>query len=88
MESLTVKVINTLLIGIVLSFVSLSLHAQSSKDNKAKAYYFVALEAFEAKQYDEVLASIKNVEDLLGSSNARLSALKVKTYFEQNKQRN
>ncbi|WP_051219849.1 SUMF1/EgtB/PvdO family nonheme iron enzyme [Rheinheimera baltica] len=79
------RVVNTLLISILLSLAPLSLHAQSSKDNQAKAYYFVALEAFEAKQYDEVLASIKNVEDLLGSSNARLSALKVKTYFEQNK---
>ncbi|WP_051219850.1 SUMF1/EgtB/PvdO family nonheme iron enzyme [Rheinheimera baltica] len=79
------RVVNTLLIVIILSLAPLSLHAQSSKDNQAKAYYFVALEAFEAKQYDEVLASIKNVEDLLGSSNARLSALKVKTYFEQNK---
>ena len=85
MESHPMKAINTLLIGVFMSLAPLSLHAQSSKDNQAKAYYFVALEAFEAKQYDEVLASIKNVEDLLGSSNARLSALKVKTYFEQNK---
>ena len=79
------KIVNTLLLLNMLFVAALPVQAQSSKDNQAKAYYFVALEAFEAKQYDEVLASIKNVEDLLGSSNARLSALKVKTYFEQNK---
>jgi len=58
-------------------------YGQSSKNNQAKAYFFAAQEAFDNQQYDDVLTAVAKVESLLGKSNALLSALKIKTYFEQ-----
>ncbi|GAA6170692.1 hypothetical protein NBRC116592_03620 [Colwellia sp. KU-HH00111] len=77
------KIIILLLLPIMM--VSLSSHGQSSINNQAKAYYMAAEEAFNNKQYDDALKAVDKVESLLGKSNALLSALKVKTYFEQEK---
>ncbi|GAA6170710.1 hypothetical protein NBRC116592_03800 [Colwellia sp. KU-HH00111] len=74
-----------ILATLYLLFFSIASHAQSSKNNQAKAYFFAAQEAFESQQYDDALIAIAKVESLLGKSNAMLSALKVKTYVEQKK---
>ena len=58
-------------------------YGQTSKNNQAKAYFFAAQEAFSNKQYDDALKAVDKVESLLGKSNALLSALKVKTYYQQ-----
>ena len=65
--------------------VSVKSYGQSSQNDQAKAYYMAAEEAFLNKQYNDALTAIEKVESLLGKSNARLSALKVKTHFEQEK---
>lgn len=58
-------------------------HAQTSKNNQAKAYYFAAEESYKNKKYNDALVALEKVESLLGNSNAVLSALKVKVYYEQ-----
>lgn len=77
------KIILVLLLPLLM--FSLQSHGQSSKNNQAKAYFFAAQEAFDNKQYDEALNKVLKVETLLGKSNALLSSLKVKVYFEQNR---
>jgi len=72
-----------ILLLLTLMMFSFQSYGQSSRNNQAKAYFFAAQEAFDNGQYDDALTAIDKVESLLGKSNALLSALKVKTYFEQ-----
>lgn len=69
-----------LLLSIVWAFPS---NAQTSKNNQAKAYYFAAEASYKNKEFNDALLALEKVESLLGKSNAVLSALKVKVYFEQ-----
>lgn len=54
--------------------------SQSDSD-RAKAYYFEAVNSFESKNYDKTLEYCQQVEDILKTSNARVEALRVKSYF-------
>ena len=74
---------NTLFI-ILFFALSLGISAQSDQD-KAKAYFKQASAQFSQNQYSDCIATLDKVEGLLGSSNARVSSLKVKAYFN-NKQ--
>lgn len=57
------------------------LKAQSATD-RAKAYYFEAATAFEKSDYNKVINYCQQVEDILGNSNARVEALRIKSYYE------
>ena len=56
--------------------------AQPSSSDRARAYYFAAEEAYADKKYDSALSALDKARDLLGGSNARLSALRVKILFD------
>lgn len=58
-----------------------ALKAQSTAD-RAKAYYFEAATAFEKSDYNKVINYCQQVEDILGGSNARVEALRIKSYYE------
>lgn len=79
---------NKICCGILLfiSFVLLGaspVAAQDANANKAKAYYFQAEKAFGKGSYESALSSLSQTEKLLGSSNSRTTALKVKIYYAQ-----
>jgi len=63
---------------------TLNLQAQTNQD-KAKAYFKQATTQFSQNQYADCITTLDKVEDLLGASNARVSSLKTKAYFN-NKQ--
>lgn len=65
---------------VILIFLSQLNYAQSDSD-RAKAYYFEAVNSFESKNYDKTLEYCQQVEDILKTSNARVEALRVKSYF-------
>lgn len=56
-------------------------YAQSAAD-RAKAYYFEAVNSFEQRNYQKTLDYCKEVEEILGNSNARVEVLRVKSHFE------
>jgi len=56
-----------------------------SNSMRAKAYYIEAEKHFELKKYEEALNSLVNVEEVLGSSNARVLGLKVKVLYKLGK---
>ena len=62
-------------------FSVLTGYAQNN-DTRAKAYYFEAVSAFGSGDYEQVLDYCATVAEILGSSNARIEALRVKTYYE------
>lgn len=62
-------------------FSALTIHAQNN-DTRAKAYYFEAVSAFGNGDYEQVLNYCATVVEILGTSNARIEALRVKTYYE------
>ena len=71
---------------VIFGFMALSspLFADNLSQNKAKAYFFVAEDAYISKNYTDALTALVQVQKLLGKSNDRISALKVKIYFAQN----
>ena len=66
----------------ILSCLS-TFQVHANNQNKAKAYYFSAEDSFNGKNYNEAIKYLKKVEALLGTSNSRISALKIKILFEQ-----
>lgn len=70
---------------IVIMTVPLIATAQPNNDQKARAYYFEAERALEERAFNEALSALDNVEQLLGSSNASTTAMKVKIYYAQEK---
>lgn len=55
-----------------------AVQAQSGNSAQARAYYFVAEEAYENKNYTDALSSLKKAEELRGRTDARFLALEVK----------
>ncbi len=55
--------------------------AQSDGD-RAKAYYYEAATEYEKANYRNCLTYCDRVEEILGSSNARIEVLRVKAYFQ------
>jgi formylglycine-generating enzyme required for sulfatase activity len=49
---------------------------------RAKAYFFVAEEAFENQDYQKTLEALDKVESMLGNSNARILALRIRTNYQ------
>lgn len=56
--------------------------AAQSKNDQAKAYYIEAEKNYGLENYQSALNNLSKVEEILGSTNARVIALKVKSYFE------
>ena len=55
---------------------------KNTNENKARAYYFAAEEAYAQQKFDDALTAITEAESLLNKSNARISSLRVKILFE------
>ena len=72
-----------LLLTLVLVLPSLA-NAQISPGERARAYYMDASTAYETKDYKRALESLESAVDALGSSNARIAALQVKSYIGLN----
>lgn len=71
----------TLIFIVVFLFGFQHAYAQSAAD-RAKAYYFEAVNSFEQRNYQKTLDYCKEVEEILGNSNARVEVLRVKSHFE------
>ena len=65
---------------IILVLLTFNIQAQTNQD-KAKAYFKQATTQFSQNQYVDCIATLDKVEGLLGASNARVSSLKTKAYF-------
>ncbi len=61
--------------------ISTSLLSAQSASDRARAYYFQAEGMYEAGDYKKTLEYLKEAEDLLGESNARIELLAVKALF-------
>jgi hypothetical protein len=57
------------------------LYAQADAD-KAKAYYFSAENEYKSRNFSKAIEYCQQVEDLLGKTNARVEALRLKSYFD------
>lgn len=68
---------------IFLSFSFCYTQAQTSQE-KAKAYYQEAVKEFSNKDYKRTLDYCQEVVKELGSNNARIELLKIKSYYELN----
>ena len=60
-----------------------TLNQSSAEAAQARAYYFVAEEAFENKKYKDAYASLKKAQQLRGEPDARMLALEVKILYAQ-----
>ena len=69
------------LFPLLLMFISISCFAQTNSD-KAKAAYFKADENFQATNYQGCIDKLNEAIELLGSGNARIQYLMVKSYKE------
>ena len=56
-------------------------NAQGANDQKARALFFYAEEAFEKGKHSEALDALEKAKEELGASNARIAALEVKSWF-------
>lgn len=69
---------------IIFLFFAFTLQANAqSNQEKAKAYYFSAVEQYDNRNYSKAIEYCQQVEDLLGSTNARVEALRLKSYFDK-----
>lgn len=76
-----------MLIRLLLTFILVlpsMAYAQISAGERARAYYMDASTAYETKDYERALESLESAVDALGSSNARIAALQVKSYIGLN----
>lgn len=71
-----------LFILVGLSICSQNIHAQNNAE-RAKAYYFSAEEQYNSGNYAKSLEYCDQVITLLGNTNARIEALRVKSYFSK-----
>lgn len=58
-------------------------HAQSTNENRAKAYFFSAQDSFARQDYVNALNYLQSAENLLGKSNARIEGLRAKTLYHK-----
>ena len=71
--------------SILFIFLLLSIHATvwaQSDNDRAKAYYYEAATEYEKTNYRTCLEYCDRVEEILGTSNARVEVLRIKAYFE------
>lgn len=66
---------------IALFFFTITFYPQSTQD-KAKAYYFEAVNAYNEASYSKAIQRLNETEKLLGSTNAIILNLKIKAYYE------
>ncbi|UTW54385.1 PDZ domain-containing protein [Kordiimonas sp. SCSIO 12610] len=59
--------------------------AQSNNNAQARAFYFVAEEAYENKKYSDAFDALKRAEKLRGETDARFLGLEIKILFAQKK---
>src|SRR5690554_2466647 len=86
MKSCTLKMtLRRVAILFVLFVMSFQQVQSQSNEERAKAYYFQAEEAFTKKEYDKAINYCDQVVEILGSSNALVEVLYVKSYYAQNK---
>jgi len=69
------------LCALLFSLLSPLAFADSKSQMQAKGYYFAAEESFTNGNYDEALGAINKSKSLLGSSNARISAMEIKILY-------
>src|SRR5690554_1768915 len=67
-------------IFLLLLIFALSINAQNENE-RAKAYYFAAEEQYSSRNYSKVIEYCGQIEELLGGTNARIEALRLKSYY-------
>ncbi|UTW54386.1 PDZ domain-containing protein [Kordiimonas sp. SCSIO 12610] len=71
------------LIGILI--ISPQHASAQSSDKQARAFYFVAEDAYENKRYDEAYRALKRAEALRGKTDGRFLGLEIKILYAQKK---
>lgn len=69
------------LLIVLLGCIHTKLHAQADAD-KAKAYYYSAENEYKSRNFSKAIEYCRQVEDLLGKTNARVEALRLRSYFD------
>src|SRR5690554_1438367 len=69
------------LVVILLGSIHTKLYAQANAD-KAKAYYYSAENEYKSRNFSKAIEYCQQVEDLLGKTNARVEALRLRSYFD------
>ena len=64
-----------------LSLIITTFSFSQSASDRAKAYYIEAEKSFELKDYKKTLKYLDKTEEFLGSTNSRILALRVKSYY-------
>lgn len=72
------KNIITILTLTIVSIINIS---AQNKNDTAKAYYIEAEKNYGLKKYQSALENLNKVEEVLGNTNARVLALKVKSFY-------
>jgi|GEM_PF-3863946 len=72
--------IRQILLVLIFSALGLPLFAQS-KQEKAKAYFFEALDAFEKQEYKSCIENCDKAETLLGEKKAKIESLRIRSNF-------
>jgi hypothetical protein len=70
-----------MLLIILFGSVHTKLNAQANAD-KAKAYYYSAENEYKSRNFSKAIEYCQQVEDLLGKTNARVEALRLRSYFD------
>jgi hypothetical protein len=71
-----------MLLSLTLIFTSFMSVAQS-KNDQAKTYFYAAEVAYEEQNYSDALVALTQVESIMGKSGAKLAALRIKIYADQ-----
>lgn len=65
-----------------LTLISITNLVAQTKNDEARAYYIEAEKDYELKDYQSSLNNLNKVEEILGATNARILALKIKTFYD------
>lgn len=65
-----------------LILISIANLVAQNKNDQARAYYIEAEKNYGLENYQSAIKNLNKVEEILGDTNARVLALKVKSYFE------
>jgi|SRR5690554_8107673 len=65
---------------LLLMFILLA-HQMHSQDQQAKAYFFTAVDQYKSGNYHQALSYCQKAEEIIGKTNARIEAVRVKSYY-------
>jgi TPR repeat protein len=83
LETAMKKTTNYIIYPILALLISISSVQAQSKNDQARNYLYAAELAYEEQNYADALDALNQVENIMGKSGAKLAALRVKIYADQ-----